>query len=196
MYNAAQIREITGVGIMDETIKEIAVLLRATDQMAALFVERVQARMREPVSEAEVLTAMKKVPVKSLTMDKVIDRIQKQQNMPSRRRRTPSASAAKSVKTESSGTQDSPSANARREPRTALQQLSFVLIENWNRAEAEGLDPERMTTEAFVNAIYQFTDRREGTRQRILKAAQTLDDDDVMLTPALVADVVHQLYES
>ncbi len=53
-----------------------------------------------------------------------------------------------------------------------------------------------MSAEDFVSAIRQFTDRREGTRQRILQAARKLDNDDVVLTPALVADAVHELYES
>jgi hypothetical protein len=47
-----------------------------------------------------------------------------------------------------------------------------------------------------MSAIYQYTDRREGSRRRILQAAQQLDQDDVMLTPALVADVVHEIFKS
>jgi len=46
-----------------------------------------------------------------------------------------------------------------------------------------------------VSAVYQYTDRREGTRRRILEAARQLDQSDVLLTPALVADVVHELFE-
>jgi hypothetical protein len=77
-----------------------------------------------------------------------------------------------------------------------LEQLEEVLTDNWSRAKKEGLQPERMSAEAFVNSVYQYTDRREGTRRRILQAARQLDQDDVMLTPALVADVVHDLFQA
>ena len=49
---------------MDDTNKEIAAVLRSTDQMALLFVERVQTRVGEPVPEAEILAAMKKMSAK------------------------------------------------------------------------------------------------------------------------------------
>jgi hypothetical protein len=52
-----------------------------------------------------------------------------------------------------------------------------------------------MPAEDFIRAVYQYTDRREGTRRRILQAATELDQADVVLTPALVADTVHQLFQ-
>ena len=56
---------------MESTTKEIAALLRSTDDMADQFVERVQARVGAPVTSAEVLAAMKKISAKSLSMEKV-----------------------------------------------------------------------------------------------------------------------------
>ena len=47
-----------------------------------------------------------------------------------------------------------------------------------------------------MNAVYGYTDRREASRRRILKAAARLDESDVLLTPALVADDVHELFEA
>ena len=186
---------------METTIKEIAALLRSTDEMAAQFVERVQARIGSPMPEAEILAVMKKISAKSLTMQKVVTKAQQQRKSSSRRtsrRRVArsngpietAAGAANSTVTVSA------LVNSRAKPKTVLEQLDFVLEGNWERAEAEGLNPERMSAAAFVNAIYQYTDRREGTRQRILKAARQLDGDDVLLTPALVADTVHELFKS
>jgi hypothetical protein len=176
-------------------------LLRSTDEMAAQFVERVQARIGEPIPEADILAVMKKIPAKSLTMQKVVTKAQQRRRSPSRqtsRKRTvrttgPNKTAAGVVN--STATVSAPT-NSRAKPKTVLEQLNSVLDGNWERAEAEGLSPKRMSAAAFVNAIHQYTDRREGTRQRILKAARQLDGDDVILTPALVADTVHELFES
>jgi len=186
---------------METTIKEIATLLRSTEQMASQFVERVQARAGQPVSQAEVLTAMRKIPAKSLSMEKVVAKVQQQRKSPSRRttRRTTARQTRRPItrpeRAAAAANMASSFTLTHKEPKTILERLGSVIQENWDRAEAEGLKPNRMSAEAFVDAIYQFTDRREGTRRRILQAAQQLDQDDVMLTPALVADVVHQLFE-
>jgi hypothetical protein len=190
---------------METTIKEIAGLLRSTEQMAAQFVQRVQSRIGQPVSHAEVLAAMQDISSKSLTMDKVVAKLQKHRKAASRRaaRRQSARQASKStpdlgteVKSEA-GSTDSESnlVDSVKQKKTILERLESVLQENWDRAEAEGLQPNRMSTEAFVNAVHQYTDRREGTRRRIMQAASQLDESDVLLTPALVADVVHELFE-
>jgi len=186
---------------METTTKEIAALLRSTDEMAAQFVERVQARIGEPMPEAEILAVMKKISAKSLTMQKVVTKAQQQRK--SSNKRTPRSRAVRSnrpIKTAAGAAKSTANvsrpAHSRAKPKTVVEQLDFVLEGNWERAEAEGLSPKRMSAVAFVNAIYQYTDRREGTRQRILKAARQLDGDDVLLTPALVADTVHELFKS
>jgi hypothetical protein len=188
--------------MMDATTKEIAALLRSTEQMASQFIERVQARAGQPVSQVEILAAMRKISSKSLSMEKVVAKVQQQRKSPSRRAtRRPTARQTVRSTSQPESKADAvaavpAAAVARKEPGTILDRLGSVIQENWDRAEAEGLQPNRMSAEAFVNAIHQYTDRREGTRRRILQAAQKLNQDDVMLTPALVADVVHQLFES
>jgi hypothetical protein len=181
------------------TTKQIAALLRSTDDMANQFVLRVQARVGEPVSPDLILAAMEKIPTKSLSFEKVVLKTQQQQKSVQRRSsrrqstrsKSSNAGAEAPVSPTVSPVPDTPS----KEPKTVLEQLDSVLAENWNRAEAEGLQPDRMTAEAFVDAVYQYTDRREGTRRRILQAARQLDHNDTMLTPALVADVVHTIFE-
>jgi hypothetical protein len=177
---------------MESTTKEIAALLRSTDDMADQFVERVQARVGAPVTSAEVLAAIKKISAKSLSMEKVVDKVQKGKQ--STRTQTPKQPAT-TRSSANAGTRP-PAPDPARNAKTTLEKLEEVLVDNWSRAEIEGLQPERMSAEAFVNSVYQFTDRREGTRSRILQAAKQLDHDDVMLTPALVADVVHELFQA
>jgi hypothetical protein len=190
---------------METTIKEIAGLLRSTEQMATQFVQRVQSRIGQPVSHAEVLAAMQAISAKSLTMDKVVAKLQQHRKAASRRaarrqtaRQTRKSAPDSGTEAQSeAGSTDSKSTpvDSGKQTQTILERLESVLQENWDRAEAEGLQPNRMSTEAFVNAVYQYTDRREGTRRRIMQAASQLDESDVLLTPALVADVVHELFE-
>jgi hypothetical protein len=186
---------------METTIKEIAGLLRSTEQMATQFVQRVESRVGPPVSHAEVLAAMQGISAKTLTMDKVVSKLQQHRKAANRRairRQTARQASQSTAEAESevraTGAGDT-SVDATKQLRTVLDRLGSVLQENWDRGEAEGLQPDRMSTEDFVSAVYQYTDRREGTRRRILEAARQLDQSDVLLTPALVADVVHELFE-
>ena len=63
---------------MDATVKEIAAVLHSTETMAAQFASRVQARVNQPVSNTEILAVMKKMSIKSLSMDKVTKTLQRQ----------------------------------------------------------------------------------------------------------------------
>jgi hypothetical protein len=170
--------------------------------MAIQFVERVQARTSQSVTHDEILAAMRKIPPKSLSMEKVVTKVQQQRKTnsrrASRRKTTPKTNrpTAGQQKTVDTATTTFSPITSQKEPKTILKKLESVLQRNWERAQAEGLQPNRMSAEAFVTAIYQYTDRREGTRRRILQAAEKLDQADVLLTPALVADVVHELFES
>ena len=186
---------------MDPLISEIAIQLRSTEQMAEQFAQRIQARIGQPVANAEILAAMKKIPAKSLSMEKVVAKLQQQRKSPSRRTRqrktaqTPARSTGATKETPAS-TKSTPAPSAStKKPKTMIERLEVVLQENWDRAEEEGLQPSRMAAEEFVNAVYQFTDRRESTRQRILQAANRLNQSDVILVPALVADKVHELFK-
>lgn len=186
---------------MEPTIKEIAAILRSTEDMAAQFVQRVQSRVGQSVSHSEILAAMKKIPSKSLSMEKVVAKIQQKQKSTSGRTSKRATMHRPSRPTtalkRAAGTEITTSSSTvpQTEPKTILGKLESILQENWGRAEAEGLKPKRMSPEAFIDAIYQYTDRREGTRRRILQAARQLDQADVVLTPALVADVVHELFQ-
>jgi hypothetical protein len=48
--------------------------------MAVQFTERVQERVGEQVSPADVLSAMKKMSNKRLSMSKVVDKVRRQQS--------------------------------------------------------------------------------------------------------------------
>jgi hypothetical protein len=64
--------------MMESTIKEIASVLHSTDTMATQFAQGVQQRVKGTVSHAEILDAMKKIPAKSLSMAKVVAKVQRQ----------------------------------------------------------------------------------------------------------------------
>lgn len=63
---------------MDIEISEIAAVLRATDDMAAKFAERVQERLGRPVTHAEILAVMDRISPTSLTMDKVVSKLRRE----------------------------------------------------------------------------------------------------------------------
>jgi hypothetical protein len=181
---------------MEDMTKEMAAVLRSTESMAAEFAQRVQERVGVPVSHTEILAAMQKISSRSLSLEKVVTKVQQRQEQQSRRasrsKRRPSAPSSRRADTAAAASPDTAQAQ---EPRTIVQKLEAVLRKNWDRAEAEGLHPDRMPTEAFVNAVHRYSDRREAIPRRILQAATQLDRTDVLLTPALVADGVHKLFQ-
>jgi aspartokinase len=201
---------------MEATIKEIAAILRSTETMAEQFVKRVQERVKEQVPPVVVLSAMKKISIKTLTLEKVVTKVQEiqkkellkaqRQRAKRAKRRSAAAKSAPAAKTTASATPATPAssrqatpaprANSSQKSKTILERLQAILERNWDRAAAEGLNPDRMSAQDFMNAVYGYTDRREASRRRILKAAARLDESDVLLTPALVADDVHELFEA
>lgn len=187
---------------METTTKEIAALLRSTEQMADRFVQRVQTRVGEPVLDEEILAAMKKISVKSLSMEKVVAKVQQLRKTTKRRTQRaeavdrPSRASAKPSEPSAISSTPRPATDSVPKPRTTRAQLETLLEKNWNRASKEGLRPDRMPTEAFMKAIFQHTDRRVATQRRILQAVQQLNEADVVLTPALVADAVLAIFES
>jgi hypothetical protein len=56
----------------------MASVLHSTETMADQFAKRVQERVGQPVSYAEILAAMKKMSAKSLTMSKVVKKLRRQ----------------------------------------------------------------------------------------------------------------------
>lgn len=71
---------------MESTIQEMAAVLRSTETMADQFAKRVQERVGQPVSHAEILTVMKRMPVKSLSMAKVVAKIRREREKKKRTR--------------------------------------------------------------------------------------------------------------
>jgi hypothetical protein len=65
---------------MDIAIKEIAVVLRSTDIMAAQFAQRVKERVGQPVTHSEILATMKKMSARTLSMKKVVATLERQKN--------------------------------------------------------------------------------------------------------------------
>ncbi len=61
------------------TVQEIAEVLRSTDTMADEFAKRVQERVGEPVPYEEILAIMKQSSAKSLSMNRVVDKIKREQ---------------------------------------------------------------------------------------------------------------------
>jgi len=191
---------------MEVTLAEIAAVLRSTEDMAAQFAKRVESRVGQAVPHAEILVVMKKLPPKSLSLDKVVAKVQQQRKRTGRQKRstrsarstTQTAAARKPsvAKSEQDGESDAEAAVSSGAPKTILERLEATLVENWDRAEKDGLSPNRLSASAFVSAVYQYTDRRTASRRRILQAAQELDRSDVVLTPALVADAAQRLFEA
>jgi hypothetical protein len=62
--------------MMESTVKDMAVILRSTEVMADQFAKRVQERVGQPVPYDEILAAMEKMSAKSLSMEKVISKLQ------------------------------------------------------------------------------------------------------------------------
>ena len=63
---------------MESTVQEMAAVLRPTETMADQFAKRVQERVGQPVSYAEILAVMKKGSAKSLSMKKVVAKLRRQ----------------------------------------------------------------------------------------------------------------------
>jgi hypothetical protein len=57
--------------------EEIADILRATEEMAVAFVDRVQERVGRPVSHDQILKIMRHISVKRLTMDLVVNKLRR-----------------------------------------------------------------------------------------------------------------------
>ena len=62
----------------EDRTQEIAEILRATEDMAAAFADRVQERLGQPVSHDQILETMQKISVKRLTMDRVVTKLRRE----------------------------------------------------------------------------------------------------------------------
>jgi hypothetical protein len=64
--------------MMETKIEEIAAVLRSTDNMAEGFAERVQERVGQPVSHAEILAVLEGISPPRITMDRVVSKLRSQ----------------------------------------------------------------------------------------------------------------------
>ena len=172
---------------METTSKEIAAILHSTEPMAVQFAQRVQERVKQPVSDTEILAVMQKIPTKQLSLEKVVAKVRELLKRKARQ-------ASRRQTTQRKGQRPADSAPPKKR-KTIFERLGVILRENWDRAEAEGLHPNRTSVDNFVDTIYNQIDRRTATRRRILQAAKQLDQTDVLLTPALVVDAINKLVQ-
>jgi hypothetical protein len=64
--------------VTEDRTEEIAEVLRATEDMAAAFADRVQERVGQPVSHDQILAIMQNISAKRLTMDRVVTKLRRE----------------------------------------------------------------------------------------------------------------------
>ena len=183
---------------METTINEIASTLRSTEKMASAFVGSIQEKIGQDVSEQLILTVLKKFNPRSIEIGRVVVAVKQEmtrQNNRSRRRgngaKVMPIDPNQAMPTSSSARQATPSGRSRvTASKTTVEQLEDLLTSNWNRAEREGFQPERMNGPAFISAVHRYSDPRDATRVRIVRACEVVDRQDVLITPTAVADVI------
>jgi hypothetical protein len=62
----------------EDRSREIAGALRATEDMATAFADRVQERLGRPVSHERILAVMHDISIKRLTMDRVVQKLRRE----------------------------------------------------------------------------------------------------------------------
>jgi hypothetical protein len=183
-----------------ETMQEIAQVLRSTPKMAESFVQRVREKVDGDVPDETILKAMKRLNPRSLDLTKVVVTVRAELAKGKRRTgRARSATVANPGRPERVRTGPPPvqrrrAAAAARASRakTLMDQLTEILEGNWQRAEQEGFDPPRMNALAFVDAVHRYSDPRDATRRRILNACKAAEQQDLLITPTLVADMIRE----
>lgn len=186
-----------------ETIKEIAKTLRSTEKMAAAFVQSVQTKIGQDVSEKLILGAMQKLNPRSLEISRVVTAVKQEMtkekrraNRQSRRKTVISISTSKGRTTRSTTNQEKKvrrKSSASSVPsKPVIEQIEDTLNANWRRATKEGFDPEKMSGPAFIQAVHRYCDRRDASKARILRACKSVDARDVVITPTAVADIIRE----
>jgi hypothetical protein len=173
------------------TNDEIARLLRTTEDNASRFVERVRAELTEPISDEDLVEIVRSINPRQISLSKVIHAVRDYQ-------KRAAARAARRATTTRGGAADAESARpvAPIRPRTGgtlIGRIDDILTRNWDRAEREGLKPQRIGAEAFVDAVRDYTDPRDATHARIIEALEELERQIVMITPNNTADRVREL---
>jgi len=180
----------------DQTLQDIATVFFCHPSMAVAITDRIREKVGRPVSNEDILRVMKTITPSRLSVDTVVAKLEK---LPQRK---PRAQAAKPARGKQAGnvsdtpgpaTQQDESPAAKRARASLQEQLETVLADNWTRATTEKLATPQMSVGELVKAVRQYTGYKDAPLRRILRAAISLDREDVMLTPNIVADRVNQM---
>ena len=63
---------------MELVIKEMATVLCSTEEMADRFAQRVREQVNQPVTHIQILDAMRTIPRKRISMQRVVAKLRKQ----------------------------------------------------------------------------------------------------------------------
>ena len=184
-----------------KSLHEFANIFRCSLEMAPIYIARIHERMGHEIPMDTIIAAMKKIAPKKLSMDTIVDRLQKMERAPARTR------AAKPALEEDAGTEEDeadPPAPAKLRASshkndalaghrpTTLGQIGKILAANWERGRKHGLKPPVLSADKFVKTAQTIAGTPKPTVIRVLQAIIKLDKRDVLLTPNLVADEINE----
>jgi len=190
-----------------EPIHELAKTLRCTDRMADAFVRSVRDKIGQEVAEETVLAVVRRLPPRAISISKVVagvrQELNKKASRPARHRRAEVIRPAAASPMPGRSNRETPvgdkppssrlgEARRRQTGRTLIDLMEEILNTNWARAEREGFRPERLSGADFIRAVHLHCDPRDATRSRIVKACRKIDQQDVIITPPLVADIIRE----
>lgn len=178
-----------------ETIKEIAKTLRCTEKMASVFADRVRQLVGQEVPDKIILKSLTRLNPRSIEINKVVTEVRREltrdQNRQRRHRTSTTIINPSTVMPTLSIETVSKDEKSRGRP-TLIQKIESVLAGNWNRAEREGFRPQRLAVVDFVHAVHRHCDPRDATKPRLLRACESADKQEVIITPTLIADIIRQ----
>lgn len=182
-------------------LHQFASIFRCSPEMAPVYVARIHERMGHEVPMDNILAAMKKIAPKKLSMDTIIDRLQKMESSPVRKRVAKPVDDGMDIGLEDNsgeaaaarpgGSRKSKEEAAPRKPST-LGQIEKMLTANWERGRKHGLKPPAMSADQFVKSAQSIAGMPKPTVARVFQAIIKINKRDVLLTPNLVADEINE----
>lgn len=185
----------------DRKLQEFAQIFRCSIEQAPTYINRIHERMGHEVSMDNILSAMKKVAPKRLSMDTIVERLKKMERATAgtRARTTGAVDDTSEAEPAGGGTPKTrtprKTAPASGQP-SAITQIGRILAANWERGRQQGLKPSVLTAEKFVQRAQSLAGAPRPSVARVLEAVQKLDRRDVLLTPSLVADEINESEEA
>ncbi len=153
-------------------------------KMAEPTVTRIRQRVGTEVPMSEILAAIKKIAPSRLSTDSLVTRLQKDALIRS----------GKPLRTKASNDPTDP--DRIRTPKTTVvgvstkSKIGALLNTNWEKAAAQGLTPPKLTIDKFVRTAQSAAGEPKPTVARVLEAVEKLAEQDVLITPNLVADEI------